>query len=392
MLGTMRWIGIAIGVATTLLTTATFAAGPTCPDGPIRIGSITSATGPVDFSDAPKAAKALFDATNAVGGIDGCRIAYELADDKADPQVAAQAARDLIENKKVVTMAGGASLLECAVNSQLYKRSNLSSIPGLGVNPVCFVSSNIAPVNVGPYTLETALGLFATSQLRVKNVCVLLTIIGGSLEAHKAALARWEAISGQKAKLVDLTVPTTGDYTPFVIRARDAGCEAVISNAVEPTVVAIVKTADAQKISGINWMFLSPGYSVEVGKALAATQQAVYAGTEWEPYTDQNSDANKEWISAMNSAGLPLTAFSQGGYLSARVIIDVIKGIDGPVTRDSVSKALSSMNPVSYSLAGSQYVFGSASTHAPMQATKVMKLEKGNWTVATKDWFVVPSK
>jgi branched-chain amino acid transport system substrate-binding protein len=382
---------LAGGLGAALWSGSAYAAGPTCPGGSIKLGAISTITGPADFSEVPKAAKAMYDAVNAAGGINGCKIDYEIADDKADPQVAAQAARDFIDNKKVVAMTGGASLLECAVNAPTYKRADVLSVHGLGVDPVCFNSPNISPVNVGPYTLTTAMGLFATNTLKAKNVCAMFIIIGGTQEAYKASIARWEKITGQKAKLVDLTVPISGDYTPFVIKARDAGCDAVISNAIEPGVVAWVKTADAQKVSGVNWLFLSPGYTVEVAKTLADSKQPIYVGTEWEPYTELNSPANKDWIAAMKAANRPLTAFSQGGYLSAQAMLDVIKSVDGPVTRESVNKALLSMKPVSYPLAGSPYVFGPGATHSPMQASKVMKLEKGGWTVETKDWLVVPA-
>jgi branched-chain amino acid transport system substrate-binding protein len=382
----------AISLGAILWCSPALAAGPTCPGGPIKLGAISTITGPADFSEVPKAAKAAYDALNAAGGINGCKIDYDIADDKADPQVAAQAARDFIDNKKVVAMTGGASLLECAVNAPTYKRANVMSVHGLGVDPVCFNSPNIAPVNVGPYTLTTAMGLFATNKLKVKNLCAMLIIIGGTQEAYKAGIAKWEQLTGQKAKLVDLTVPFTGDYTPFVVKARDAGCDAIISNAVEPGVVSWIKTADAQKITGINWLFLAPGYTVEVAKTLADSKQSIYVGTEWEPYTEQNSPANKEWVAAMNAAKRPLTAFSQGGYMSAQVMIDTIKKVDGPVTRESINKVLASMKPTNYALAGSPYVFGTAAVHAPMQATKVMKLEKGAWTVETKDWLIVPAK
>ncbi|MBR1177170.1 ABC transporter substrate-binding protein [Bradyrhizobium sp. KB893862 SZCCT0404] len=368
------------------------AAGPTCPEGAIKLGAISTVTGPADFSEVPKAAKAMYDAVNAAGGINGCKIDYEIADDKADPQVAAQAARNFIDNKKVVAMSGSASVLECAVNAPTYKRANVLSVHGLGVDPVCFNSPNIAPVNVGPYTLSTAMALFASSALKAKAVCAMFVIIGGTQEAYKAAIARWEQVSGEKAKLVDLTVPLSGDFTPFVVKARDAGCDAVVVNEIEPAVVAWMKIADAQKISGINWLFLAPGYTAEVAKALADSKQSIYVGTEWEPYTEQNLPANKEWLATMTAAKQPLTAFSQGGFLSAQVMLDVIKSIDGPVTRESINKALLAMMPQSYPLAGSPFVFGPGATHAPMQAVKVMKLQNGGWTVETKDWMVVPAK
>ncbi|MGO4714153.1 ABC transporter substrate-binding protein [Bradyrhizobium sp. 2TAF24] len=367
-----------------------FAAGPTCAGGTIKVGAVSTVTGPADFSEVPKATAAAFDQLNAAGGINGCKIDYTISDDKADPQVAAQAARDLIDNKEVVGMVGSASLLECQVNGATYKRKNVMSVQGLGVDAACFNSPSIAPVNVGPFALSTAVSYYATRSLGTKKLCAFFIIIGGTQEAYKAALANWEKITSQKIHLLDLTLPYQGDLTPYVIKARDAGCDAVINNSVEPGVVQWVKTAEAQKITGINWLFLAPGYTEQVAKALADTNQPVYVGTEWEPYTETGSAANKEWIAAMNASKRPLTAFSQGGYLAAQVFIDVVKGIDGPVTRDSITSALLKMKPAKYPLAGSPYIFGEDKTHSPMQSTKIMKLDHGAWKVLTPEWVVLP--
>jgi branched-chain amino acid transport system substrate-binding protein len=345
----------------------------------------------VDFSEVPKATQAAFDQFNAAGGVNGCKIDYTISDDKADPQVAAQAARDLIDNKEVVAMVGGASLLECQVNGATYKRKNVLALQGLGVDAACFNSPSIAPVNVGPFTLTTAVGYYATRSLNTKKLCAFFIILGGTQEAYKGAIENWEKITKQKVHMLDMSLPVQGDVTPYLIKARDAGCDAVINNSVEPGVVQWIKTADAQKITGINWLFLAPGYTVGVAKALADTNQPVYVGTEWEPYTEINSEANKSWVASMNAAKRPLTAFSQGGYLAAEAFIDIVKSINGPVTRDTVTSALLKMKPVTYPLAGSPYVFGDAKIHAPMHATKIMKLDHGAWKVQTPDWVVLPA-
>jgi branched-chain amino acid transport system substrate-binding protein len=231
---------------------------------------------------------------------------------------------------------------------------------------------------------------YGSTVLKAKNICAFFSIIGGTQEAYKKGIENWEKIAGRKIHLLDLTLPIQGDLTPYVVKARDAGCNALMTNQVEPGVVQWVKTAEAQKITGIDWLFLAPGYTDQVAKALADTRQPVYVGTEWEPYTEEGSAANKGWIAAMTAAKLPRTAFSQGGYLAASVVIDIIKGINGPVTRDAMTQALHKMKPISNPLAGSPYVFGEAATHAPMQATKVMKLEGGAWKVMTPDWVVLP--
>jgi branched-chain amino acid transport system substrate-binding protein len=368
------------------------AAGPTCTDGKIVVGAVSTVTGPADFSEVPKAAKATFDQVNAGGGINGCKIEYTIADDKADPQVAAQSARDLVENKGAVVMAGSASLLECAVNAGYYDKQGILSVHGLGVDPVCFNSPSISPVNVGPYTLTTAVLQYASTKLGAKKLCGIFWIVGGTDEAYKGAVARWEKLSGQTFGMVDLTLPAQGDYTPYVLKARDEGCDAVVMNTVEPQIVQMINTADAQNITGIKWMFLAPGYTVQVAKTLAATKQEVYVGTEWEPYTDAGSKANEEWNKAMTAAAMPLTAFTQGGYESASILVDVLKSIDGPVTRESVTAALHALPPVNNPLVGTPYTFGDAKSHASSQGTKMVKLEAGSWKVETPDWFILPAE
>jgi branched-chain amino acid transport system substrate-binding protein len=365
-------------------------AAPTCKDGTIKVGAVSTITGPADFSEVPKAAKATFDAINAKGGLNGCKIDYTIEDDKADPAAATQAARDLVDNKDVVVLTGSASLLDCAVNAGYYGQKKIMSIQGLGVDPACFNAPNISPVNVGPYTLSTAVLYYATNTLKLDKLCADFIIIGGTQEAYKKAIADWEKLTGKKILYIDLTMPIQGDYTPYILKARDAGCQGVIFNAVEPGVVQLMKTAEAQKIKGVDWLFLSPGYTDQVAKTLAQTDQPIYVGTEWEPYTDVNAPANKDWRAVMTAAGQPLTAFTQGGYESATILIDVLKSIDGPVTRDSVAKALHTMKPMPNSLVGTPYYFGPDKKHASSRATKIVKLEAGKWVVETPQFVVLP--
>ncbi|MEO0937206.1 MAG: ABC transporter substrate-binding protein [Pseudomonadota bacterium] len=377
---------ILIAAAGVCMSAGMAAAGPTCENGVIPVGSISTLTGLVDFSDAPDAAQATFDQFNAAGGFDGCMIEYFVADDRSDPQVAAQAARDLLDNREVVAMAGSASLLECAVNAVTYERRGLKSIPGVGVDPLCFNAPSVAPVNVGPYTLTTIMLDFAARELDAEKVCAFFVIVGGTQEAYAGAVEAWEASSGQQMGFVDMTLPLQGDMTPYVIKARNEGCDAVMTNQIYTGVVQWVNTADAQEISGIDWVFLAPGYTEGVAEALAGTSQSVHVGTEWEPFT-VDSSANAEWIAAMDAAGLEKTAFAQGGYMAAQALIDTISRIDGPVTRESVTEQLLKGAEFQSPIAGNPWTFGDKDRHAPMQSTKVVQLDGGTWTVVTDDWY-----
>jgi branched-chain amino acid transport system substrate-binding protein len=383
-------LGPVLGLGLLAMAGAAHAGAPTCENGAIQIGAVSTVTGPVDFSAGPKATAAYFEKLNAAGGINGCTIEFEMADDRGDPLVATQAARNLIDNKNVVAMVGSASLLDCGVNAALYQRSNVLSVSGLGVDPVCYSSPSVAPVHPGPYALSTAMLYFASQELGAERVCAFNYVIGGWREAMEGALKDWETITGKDLHILDMTLPVQGDLTPYLIRARDEGCDAVFTNQVEPGIVQWINTADAQGISGIDWVFLASGYTEGVAKALADSPQPIYVGTEWEPYTLQN-EANQDWLDLVTEAGLAPSAFSQGGYLAGRVITDVIAGIDGEVTREAVADALRNMEPASYPIAAGPYLFGKGATDGPMRATKVVKLNAGAWDVVTPEWLGVPT-
>ena len=383
-------LGPVLGLGLLAMASAAHAGAPTCESGAIQIGAVSTVTGPVDFSAGPKATAAYFEKLNAAGGINGCTIEFEMADDRGDPLVATQAARNLIDNKNVVAMVGSASLLDCGVNAALYQRSNVLSVSGLGVDPVCYSSPSVAPVHPGPYALSTAMLYFASQELGAERVCAFNYVIGGWREAMEGALKDWETITGKDLHILDMTLPVQGDLTPYLIRARDEGCDAVFTNQVEPGIVQWINTADAQGISGIDWVFLASGYTEGVAKALADSPQPIYVGTEWEPYTLQN-EANQDWLDLVTEAGLAPSAFSQGGYLAGRVITDVIAGIDGEVTREAVADALRNMEPASYPIAAGPYLFGKGATDGPMRATKVVKLNAGAWDVVTPEWLGVPT-
>jgi branched-chain amino acid transport system substrate-binding protein len=381
-------LGSVVGLGLVAMAGAAYA-GPSC-EGPIKIGSVSTITGPVDFSATPKATAAYFEQLNAAGGINGCKVEYHMSDDRGDPLVATQAARNLIDNEGVVAMVGAASLLDCGVNAGLYQRSGVMDVAGLAVDPVCYTAPSVSGVAPGPYVLSTAMLYYASQELGAEKVCAFNYVIGGWKEAMENAMAEWEQIADRKLHILDMTLPVQGDLTPYVIRARDEGCDAVFTNQVEPGIVQLINTADAQGITGIDWVFLASGFTEGVATALKDSPQPIYVGTEWEPYTLRN-EANAGWLDMVTKAEITPSAFSQAGYLAGQVITGVIEGIDGPVTREAVTNALRTMEPVSYPIAAGPYLFGKGATDGPMRATKVVKLNAGAWDVVTPEWLDLPS-
>jgi len=374
-------------VSTTATSTTTKAPGE-----PIKIGSVNSLTGQIVFPEASAAAKAVFERVNAEGGIGGRPIEYRVEDDAADPAGAAQAARRLVEDEGVVAMAGSASLLECAVNGAYYADQGVYSIQGTGVDPLCFASSNISPVNTGPYLGYTVSLYFASEVLAKENVCALIFDIPDFRPAMDAAIQQWRDITGKELHFSNFSLQFTDDVTPFVLQAHDAGCDVVVSNGLDVHYIGFMQALQSQGIDDMLWVGLTSGYTAEVAQTLGSLgvpDGSLYVNSEFEPFSLE-SPVLDDWRTLMTEAGVPLTSFAEGGYLAATIMADVLRGIDGEITRESVGQALLGLDAYDTPMIGTPYSFGDAPAHNPNRASKFVRNQGSEWALATDDWVVLP--
>ena len=357
---------------------------------PIKVGNVSSLTGGALFPEASAAAKAVFDRVNAIGGIGGRPIQLIVEDDAGTPEGAATAGRKLVEQDDVVAMVGSASTLECAVNSAFYAEQGVYAIQGTGVDPLCFLSSNISPVNTGPYAGITVSLYYASETLGLENVCnVNLFVIPDLAPAFDAAVERWEAITGKTLTLRVGAATLEDDPTPLMLQARDAGCDAVVIDGVEPHALAVGRAIESQGLSDIIWIGLTSYYTDSIASQLGSAGNGLRANSEFEPY-GSDSPVLDDWRSLMTDAGVPLTSFAQGGYIAATIFVDALQGIDGDITRESVAEAMRSLEPYETPLLGTPYTFGPGEAHAPNQASKFVELRDGEWVTVADDWVILP--
>ena len=357
---------------------------------PIKVGNVSSLTGGALFPEASVAAKAVFDRVNAGGGINGRPIQLVVEDDAGTPEGAATAGRKLVEQDDVVAMVGSASTLECAVNSAFYAEKGVYSIQGTGVDPLCFLSSNISPVNTGPYAGITVSLFYASETLGLEDVCnVNLFVIPDLAPAFDAAVERWEALTGKSLTLRVGAATLEDDPTPLMLQARDAGCDAVVIDGVEPHALAVGRAIESQGLSDIIWIGLTSYYTDSIASQLGSAGNGLRANSEFEPY-GSDSPVLDDWRSLMTDAGVPLTSFAQGGYIAATIFVEALRGIDGEITRESVAEAMRTLEPYETPLLGTPYTFGPGETHAPNQASKFVELRDGEWVTVADDWVILP--
>ncbi len=365
---------------------------PASPDaseaGPIKIGAVSSLTGPAPFPEVPAAAQAVFDRVNASGGINGRQIEFLSLDDGADPALASKAARRLIDEDQVVALVGSASLVECTVNSTFYAQEGVVSVPGIGVEPACFASANIAPVNNGTVQGFANLLFYASEELGNTRVCPVILKSPGLTEPYIELIKRWEEATGSTAPLVDTSVSFGDDPTPAILAVRDAGCDAVVFNANEPIAVAFMNTVKRQGLlEGIDWLTLTSAYSESVATELERQGTlGLYANSEFLPFTTDDSRLD-EWRSTLDKAGVALTSLSMGGFVSAEILVDVLSSIDGPITRESVTAAFTTMSEIAHPLLGMPYIFGPGDAHLPNRSSQMVQATESGW-VTVRGWAV----
>lgn len=379
---------LALLLATVLLISGC-AGGQGAPAGPIKIGAISTLSGPVTFPYPAQGAKAVFDRVNATGGINGRQIEFLVEDDKLDPALSTQAARRLVDEEGVVALVGGASILDCAVNGAFYQQQGVLAIPGAGINPLCFSQANIAPPNAGAMNSLTLSLTFASQELGHERVCAVLASDPSVNDFYPAAVARWEQVSGMKLHLDDRTFKATDDPTPFVVKAAQAGCQAVLFNGIDQMAIAWTRSAEAQGVSGMDFLFSSSAYTEEVAATIGTSANRIFALSEYEPFTG-SSPALEDWRTLMSEQNVPQGAWSLGGYLAATIMVDTLKGIDGAITRETVTAALRDLERYETPLMGTPYAFGAAEAHNPNQAGKFVELRNGTWSIVTPDFVRLP--
>ncbi|MEO7124306.1 MAG: ABC transporter substrate-binding protein, partial [Lacisediminihabitans sp.] len=164
-------------------------------------------------------------------------------------------------------------------------------------------------------------------------------------------------------------------------------------NPVEPDAIGQVKAANAQGWTDVTWLYLTSVYSENFAKSIDDAGAGIYVPSEFYPFTEVNSQT-QAWRDTMTKNNIPLTAFSQGGFLAATLFVDVLKGIKGDITRASVTKALHDLKPIKNPMMGTEYTFGTAQKHHDQTSAWPIKLMSGThkWELSADNWLRIPSK
>lgn len=196
------WVRGAWAVCAALCVVSYATAGEQERNAPLRFGSVNTLSGPAQWPQSSETVKAYFDSINAAGGVRGRQLELIVEDDKGDIAEAKKLARRLVD-RGVLAMVGSASIVDCASNADIYQRAGVMSIQGTGIEPECFTSSHVVPVNTGPYLSARNALQFSRDVLKAGRPCAVLLDIPGTQAAYDAAIGGWSAEQGVKLVIVE---------------------------------------------------------------------------------------------------------------------------------------------------------------------------------------------
>ena len=359
---------------------------------PIVLGAVASFTGVDIFPESPNTAKVVFDEVNKQGGVNGHPIEYLTEDDLNTAEGAAAAAKLLVEEKKVLALVGGGSIVDCTTNAKYYKEQNVLNLGGvLACGPD---AGNVASMNTGPFLGTMMTWSYMVEEMGVKNLCFSGLNVGLTPLFRDTFMPLWEQTTGYKIHSFITSEPNE-DLTGAVVKAKQDGCDGVLIAYTEPNYIAYAQIAASQGLldGKIKYGMLTSGYSLNVLDKLGNDGEDWVSNSEFLPYTEDASVSPDlaDFKRVLEEGGLEETSFAQGGYLSAKAMIEVLKTVQGEYTRESVTAALNAMNYQTDLL-------GNPATWIPYEGpnqlnttSKIVQIKDGKF-VTISDWVQWPPK
>lgn len=355
---------------------------------PIKIGDVTSYSGPNIFPESATIAKLVFEEYNNAGGVDGRPIELISVDAQDTVEGAAAAAKQLLEEEEVLGFCCGGSVVDCTTNAGYYEENNAEVLIGVAA---CAEAKTVHPINTGPFLPTLHILDFFLYDLGAENICFAGLNIGLTPIFLDVFFPMWEADSGLTINSVIAEVGE--DLTPSVTKLAADGCDAVLTAFTEPDYQSFFQIVSAQGLRDeINWGMLTSGYSLSLQAASGDTLEGVYAASEFEPYTGDESnfsDEVKAYIALTEAADEPLTSFGQAGYMSAKVMINALESIEGEITFESVQAAIKN-SEYSTPMLGSPFsATGFVGGVQPNPNSLIVQVQDGVFTQVS-DWLIFP--
>src|ERR1700723_4613533 len=237
----------ALGVTTFSLSRPAIAASE-----PIKIGFLAAMTGPSSAPTIGFNPGVIFavDAINAAGGVNGRKLEVITRDTQGDPTKAVNATQELISQAKVHAIWGPFNSGEALATTPIMARAKMPNVHPCVVETLIDATKfpnafRLAPSNS---QWDDAVRNYCLNILKVKKIAVIGDTTGYGVTAVGASVAAFKK-DGADAVYQANVDSTQPDMTPDMLRAKNAGAEAIVVWSVSPGMEARMFNSRA----AMNW-------------------------------------------------------------------------------------------------------------------------------------------
>jgi branched-chain amino acid transport system substrate-binding protein len=368
------------------------ASAPCSDENPIVVGDVSSLSGALRFPESQQAAKLAFDALNLQCGIKGRRIDYQVLDDAGEPDKARALTAQLVD-RGAVALVGGTSVVSCGVNAELYATAPIASIPGTGTGPRCFDSTNISPPNSGLFSIVTLALKFAEHYLHPKMLCVIGNAHPSIPGNFQVPVEHFQRMSGKPATIVNQELHPDSDPNAVLAQLQQAGCDVAfvgtLGQFAARTSAALAKSTQGR----LKLIFAPEAYTTEFAAQLdPALSGRIYVVTDTD-FFDSDKPGMRRARSRLENGGVELSPFAVSGELAAQILIDALRRVRGPLSRQTLLAALIQMGPYdTQGLTASPYKFAWPESGRYPSGVHVAVFKDRSWRHATDNWITLPPR
>lgn len=394
MLRRAFWATIVAGLVITGCSGSSSTSSPKSPSAaakpatgtPISLGAVGSNSGTETFPDSMRAAQLVFARVNRNGGINGHPIDYWIEDDGNDTAQAALAAKKLVEERKVVGLAGGGSVTDCNANAGYYATKKIYSLPGANS---CVDAPTVAALNSGPYVGLQVTMSYMVDKMKADPLCLSALNVPMTGFIKTVVVPDWERATGHKLKEV-ITSEPYDDLTAAVTKAKADGCKGVMLSYTEPNYIAYLQIAHALglTVGEMKYGMLSSGFSLSLLAKVGAAGEGVVVNSDFLPFADpqDKTPALVDFRDLMTKSGQKVSSLAQSGYIAANIAIAALQTVQGDYTVESVGNAFKNVNYPT-PLLGAPFAW----SQQPNRSSKIVQIKSGKF-VTVSDWLQLPSK
>lgn len=350
----------------------------------ILLGGVMPITGPVRIASEPYelGIRAVFDAANESGGINGRKITWQIEDDAYQTSRAVAAAKKLVESDDVFMIFGQhGTPTGFAMAPYVEEQGVPMMMTTAGPPQKKYVFGGLANYAVHGHELMS----YLLKQGGFKKVGFLYQNdeIG---EAGRAGINK--ALKENGAELgadVGFERGTT-EFSSQILKVRDAGVDAVIIMTSGPSFATIVKTADGLGVKP-QWATYSVASISTVRSLLGPLINGIVYASEIESFNSQEPGVlEARDVIAKHYPQIRLDWGSMLGYAHAKLLVGVLQKMGSDLTRDGLVGALEQTSGV---VTGTTAPMGfTPSNHNAAKALKMFQYQ-GEDPAAQTDWIDV---